>query len=246
MKPLLDFAIRRFEVLESTNTTACELAKDGAPEGTVVLAGRQTGGRGRFGRSFFSPEGTGLYFSIILRPTAQPLYLTTAAAVAVAQAAEAVTGKPMGIKWVNDVYCNGQKVCGILTEGGFANGKLDYAVLGIGINVAPPAEGFPAELAGKAGALWDTPVAAEAVESLLNEILCRFAKSYTALEKKPFLEAYRRLSLLDGKTVELLAPDGRILEQATVEGIGDEFELLVRGSDGNPRALSSGEVSIKL
>ena len=244
MKPTIHFTLHEFDVVDSTNTTAREMAANGAPEGTVVLARCQRQGRGRFGRKFFSPDGSGIYMSVILRPTENPLYITTAAAVAVAGAVQAVTDKTVGIKWVNDVYCNGKKVCGILTEGSMVDGKWEYAVLGIGINLAPPPNGFPADLIHKAGAVWETVPTDSVRDRLVAEILRRFGEFYAALGRKPFLEEYRRLSVLTGKTVKVLAPNGTEREQVTVLEIDDECSLVVKEKDGTVRRLSSGEVSV--
>ena len=140
----------------STNTLLKAQAEQGAPEGTVLIAESQTAGKGRLGRHFTSPPGTGIYFSLLLRPhcTAEKsLFITTTAAVAVCEAIEQVTGLNPQIKWVNDVYLNEKKVCGILTEASvdFENGGLNWAVLGIGINIAVPEEGFPEEIRSIAG-----------------------------------------------------------------------------------------------
>lgn len=144
--------------LDSTNAEALRRAVDGAPEGTVIVAEEQTAGRGRRGRSFFSPAGTGIYLSILVRPALaaeRAHLLTCSAAVAVAEAIEACAGVDASIKWVNDVYCRGKKVAGILTEGSFdlEGGVLQHAVVGIGVNVRPPHAGFPAEIAERAGAV---------------------------------------------------------------------------------------------
>ena len=141
-------ALTALQSTDSTNTRIRVLAEDGAPEGTVVVAAAQTAGRGRSGKSFLSPAGTGLYMSILLRPAltmGDSLLITTAAAVAVSRAIERVAGCEAKIKWVNDVYVDEKKVCGILTEGALdlENGGLRYAILGIGINICPPDGGFP-------------------------------------------------------------------------------------------------------
>ena len=242
------YTVTEYEVLDSTNTKARQLAENGAAEGMVIVAHQQEQGRGRFGRSFFSPSSTGLYMSVVLRPriaAEHALYITTAAAVAVAEAAENLTGEPTSIKWVNDVYCRGKKVCGILTEGRMDGDTLQYAVLGIGVNLAPPSEGFPDDLSDKAGALLQT-VSAETRDRLAADILERFWRYYTALEKKTFLEKYRSRSLLDGKAVHLLTTDGTPTQTVQVLGVDDEFSLIVKGEDGNIRHLSSGGVSIGL
>ncbi len=240
----MTYHVERYEQLPSTNRTAKERAQQGADEGLVIVAAHQTAGRGRFGRSFHSPDGTGLYMSVVLRPdldVEQVLYLTTAAAVAVAQTVEEMTGEYAAVKWVNDVYCRGKKVAGILTEGEWRDGKLLYAVLGIGINLVAPKDGFPADIADKAGAVFVTdPVDADTV---MRAILDRFDGYYRHLTDRPHLAEYRRRHMLNGQTVELLTIDDQPLGTAAVEGIADDFSLLIRDQDG-VRALSSGDVRV--
>ena len=148
-----------FDTVDSTNTVCLKRASGGDRRTYAAVAGGQTRGRGRRGRSFFSPDGTGLYMSILLRPSGlsadEAVKFTTIAAVAVSEAIEAVAGKTASIKWVNDIYVSGRKACGILTEASFnpEDGTLDYAVVGIGINVYEPQGGFPEEIKDRAGAL---------------------------------------------------------------------------------------------
>lgn len=152
-----------YDSLPSTNDRARELARDGAPSGTVVLAGRQTAGRGRLGRSFFSPPGAGLYMSLVLRPVLSPesaLSITAAAAVSVRRALCRLLAPKaeIRIKWVNDLLLDGKKICGILTEsgpllrGGDGAMRFSYAVVGIGINLAK-SEALPEALEPVAGSL---------------------------------------------------------------------------------------------
>lgn len=242
----MTYTFHTYEELDSTNRLAHELARNGAPEGTVVTARRQTNGRGRLGRSFYSPDGTGLYMSLLLRPSLLPEQLpliTTAAAAAVARAAEALTGEPMQIKWVNDVYYRGKKVAGILTEGVFNGSETVYAILGIGVNLSLPVGGFPPDIQQKAGALFDSPC--EKHEDLCNLILHHFETYYDTLTDKPFLEDYRNRSFLDGKTVQLLSVDDSPIETATVLGIDDDCALVVQTENGI-RHLTSGDVSLVL
>jgi BirA family biotin operon repressor/biotin-[acetyl-CoA-carboxylase] ligase len=143
--------IECYKTLSSTNTLLKQKAEAGEKEGKVAIAETQSGGKGRLGRSFFSPMGTGIYMSILLRPQLEmenAVLITTLAAVCVAQAVENVTDKQTGIKWVNDIYYNGKKICGILTEAGCdcENGRLNYAVLGIGIKVYGRQTGFQKSL----------------------------------------------------------------------------------------------------
>ncbi|MBO4693072.1 MAG: biotin--[acetyl-CoA-carboxylase] ligase [Clostridia bacterium] len=234
------------EKTDSTNEDAKKLAEAGAEEFTVVLAKKQTGGKGRLGRSFFSPEG-GLYFSVILRPelpASACLKITTAAAVSMAKAIMRTTNCPAKIKWVNDIYISSKKVCGILTEGAFdaENGRLKYAVLGIGVNVGTPKGGFPEELEDKAGALFDTSAPPSLVYfSLVNEFLSGFREYYKNVDEMPHIEEYRKYSLLDGKIVSY-KKDGKT-HTAEVCGIGDNAELIVKDKKGE-RPLLSGEVTI--
>ena len=249
-------SIRHFDVLPSTNDEAKRLAVLGAEEGTVVVADAQTAGKGRLDRTFVSPAGRGLYASLVLRPVVSPEalpLLTVAAAVAVAEAAEAVGGASLGIKWVNDVYSREGKVAGILAETAFSPaGGLDYAVLGIGVNLFPWKE-RPAE-AGPAASLFSSlPCAAEqerAREALLRQALERFFAFYRHLEEKPFLPAYRERSILTGKRVTVFSPRDKDkttpLYTAAVTGIDDEGALLLITEGGEEKRLTFGEVSLAM
>ena len=240
-------AVTALENTDSTNTCVRRLAEDGAPEGTVVVAAAQTAGRGRSGKSFLSPAGTGLYMSVLLRPQlamGDALLITTAAAVAVAHAVERVAAVTAQIKWVNDVYVDGKKVCGILTEGALdlENGGLRYAILGIGINICPPAGGFPPELAPIAGALTET--GGEALRApLAAAVLDEFFALYPHLTEKPFYDDYVSRSLLTGRQIEVLR--GGMHLPATALGIDRDLHLRVRYADGSEESLAAGEVSTR-
>jgi BirA family biotin operon repressor/biotin-[acetyl-CoA-carboxylase] ligase len=232
--------------VDSTNSEVRRLAVAGAAEGAVVIAEDQTAGRGRMGRSFFSPGGSGLYMSVLLRPTfgaSKSLYITTAAAVAAARTLEEVSGVTAGIKWVNDIYMHDRKVCGILTEGAFAleDGGLEYAVLGIGVNVNAPAGGFPEDIENKAGAVFDSPIP-DMRSRIAAGILTKFHEYYRHLEDKEFLAEYKARDVLVGHTVDVIRGDSR--RTAVVMGVTDEFELLVKYDSGAVEPLSCGEVSI--
>lgn len=232
----------------STNTVLKQMAETGAPEGTVLIAQKQTGGKGRLQRRFFSPPGTGIYMSVLLRPcilAADCLFITTASAVAVAEAIKDVCGKDARIKWVNDVYCDGKKVCGILTEASLdlESGGVAYAVLGIGINVYRPQEGYPEEIAGIAGAVLDNANGAGDLRSRMAAcVLKRFWAYYSELNKRRFLDKYKELSMIVGREVYVLRKNAS--HRAFVIGIDDDCCLRVRYSDGSEELLSSGEVSI--
>lgn len=233
--------------VDSTNAALRALAEQGAPEGTVAIAGEQSRGRGRCGRTFYSPGDTGLYLSLLLRPVhaspQQTVTLTAAAAAAMCQAMEDVGGGNPRIKWVNDIFLKGKKVCGILTEAAFSleTGAPEYVVIGAGVNVYEPKEGFPPELAGIAGALWETTVP-DGKNRLAAAFLERFLTLYEAGDTAAFLEDYRRRSLAVGRDVTVVAGDRETKAHAL--GIDDRCRLLVQYESGERAALSYGEVRI--
>lgn len=240
-----------YDQLPSTNTTARELAKDGAADGTVVIADRQSAGRGRLQRAFFSPEGTGLYMSVIVRrdlPATDALRLTTMAAVATAQAIECMIGRQVGIKWVNDIYLDGKKVCGILTEGAVVPGSasLDYAVIGIGVNVASPQGGFPEELTAIAGSVFGKVsdpyrVRCELALNILNRLMTNLKLDNPQVIHRE----YCRRSFVIGKQVTVhRGGDKPYMAQAI--GIDSDYRLMIRTSDGGEMALDSGEISVRM
>jgi len=241
-------SIHSIDVIDSTNTEAKRLAVTGAQEGTLVIASSQTSGRGRMGRSFFSPEDTGLYMSLLLRPELSPdklLNITTLAAVCVCKALESLFPVSASIKWVNDVYVGGKKVCGILTEGAFKpDGSTDYAVLGIGVNISAPASGFPNDIKTVAGSV-STRYGDEHIrEELCVQIVTAFMLSLPYISQAPHLEEYRRRSYLIGKDITVFRP-GAESYSACVVGVSDSFGLIVQLENGSVTALSSGEVSVR-
>lgn len=224
----------------------------------VLIAERQSAGKGRMGRSFHSPKSSGLYMSLLLRPRMTPEHatlLTTLAAVAVAEAIEQVTGDPVDIKWVNDVYRNGRKLCGILTEAAvdLESGMLEYAIVGIGVNLTDPEGGFPPEIRETAGSLYgENTCPAEKKTALAAAILNNFMDYYERLPETAFLDGYRKRSFLLGQDILILGamtPDGghiREAREAHAEYIDDQLRLVVTYPDGTTEALSSGEVSTRL
>ena len=242
--------IHVFPVIDSTNTLVREKAAQGQPEGYVAIANEQTEGRGRRGRSFFSPSGTGLYLSILLRPDhyspEQATRFTTMAAVAMCEAIEEISDECAQIKWVNDIFVRGRKVCGILTEAALdlESRLLDYAVLGTGINVYVPKEGFPKEIAGSAGAVL-TEEKDDVKNRLAGAFLNHFMKYYRSREQSSYIEAYQKRSLAIGREVTVISPNCST-RTAFAYGVDEECRLLVRYEDGKTEALSSGEISIRL
>ena len=240
--------IHIYETIDSTNTRAKELAAQGAPHGTVLIARQQTAGRGRMGRSFFSPKDAGLYLSLILRPQCTPtelMHLTCATAVAACDAVEDATGFRPNIKWINDLVWGSRKLGGILTELSVTPGscKVDYAIIGIGINCDKTA--YPQELAEIALSLQEVTgrtVSPDLLAAKLLERLCRM-DGMLLTEKDAILASYRKNCVTLGKAVTVHSAQG--VYEATALDIDSEGALLVQTKDGNTQAVSSGEVSVR-
>lgn len=239
-----------YDSLDSTNNRAKELALSGAEHGTVVLANQQTSGKGRLGRSFFSPKN-GIYLSIIVKPDfdlTKAVLITAAAAVSSAEAIHKVTGYETSIKWVNDVYVDGKKVCGILTEGvaDIETGLIENIIIGIGINTSN--EDFPQELEGIAGALKGDYSPSE----LAADVIMRMLDFAEDPENRSFIETYRSKSMVIGKTVTVYNgiytkdPSEVPSRPARVLDIDDDGGLVVIYTDGSRETLTSGEISIRL
>lgn len=216
-----------YKELVSTNDTAKGMAENGAPEGALVVAEYQSGGRGRAGHTFYSPKG-GIYMSLILRPSFPDFTLITpAAAVAVCKAVSDL-GFDCGIKWVNDIYKNGKKVCGILTESNINSG---WAVLGIGINTVCPGENAP-EIAGW---LYD----GEADNGMITDkVLDEFIKIYEKMPDRSFISYYREKSVLKGRMLLINGAEYKY------KGIDDDFGLIVSDNEKDVKFIC-GEVSVK-
>lgn len=239
-----------FDSIESTNTTAKDLARQGAPNGTVLIADHQTCGRGRRGRSFHSPAGAGIYMSVILRPQCLPtqiMHLTCAAAVAACDAVEAAAGIRPGIKWTNDLVFGKRKIAGILTELSMAStGALDYAIIGIGINCCQSESDFPEEIrqiAGSLASVTGNPVQRETVAAALMDAF--FCMSETLLtEKNALMEQYRKDCITLGQEISVVKADGNS-RHGTALSIDEDGALLVRFSDNSLETVNSGEVSVR-
>ena len=232
--------LHEYESLESTNKTLMDMAKDGAPAGTAVWAHVQTGGRGRLGRSFCSPEG-GIYVSILLPLAADSeaaIKVTAMSGVAVMRTINQVCHKKCGIKWVNDIIYEEKKVCGILAQG--YDGK---AVVGIGVNYRTDLEKLPEDVREVASGLYrpneDAPDERAFTEALLRNVweLC------TAGDEN-WLEEYKSSSTILGKEV-LIMQAGNVTGSGTATEIDDNCFLHVVGDDGKEMILSTGEVSIR-
>lgn len=235
--------------VDSTNDRLKHLAKAGAPHGTGLMADHQTGGHGRRGRSFLSPPGVGIYYSLLLRPDCAPtdlMHLTCAVATAVCDAIETSAGFRPGIKWTNDLVFGGRKLCGILTELGMTpQGTLDYVILGVGVNCCQKLEDFPPELRSFAGSLAMAaghPVRRAEVAAAMMQSLCAMAQSLLT-GREAMLRRYRRDCVTIGQEISLLRGDqvrhGRAMD------VDDQGALVVAFPDGTIETVSSGEVSVR-
>lgn len=236
------------QLVDSTNTRLKAEAHT-TPTGSALLAEEQSGGRGTHGRSFQSPRGDGLYLSVLIRPhvgLADLLTLTGWVAVAAREGVAKASGAPVDIKWLNDLYLNGKKLCGILTE--FAllaeSGEPDYVVIGMGVNMNQTAETFAAQgLGGIATslALEGCPVEQNHLAVCLLEALDKLNREFPA-KRTDYLERYRARCVTLGRRVSF---DGEgTLQTGTVSGVDDSFALLVDGDDGKQHAVSSGTVKM--
>ena len=235
-----------YKTVESTNIVARGMAMNGADSGTVVIAEEQTSGYGRNGKSFFSPYGTGIYMSIILnlkkeKKIFNSSFITTAAAMAVSKSIEEISNENTQIKWVNDVFINGKKVCGILTEGAFSfeDGKLDYAVIGIGINVNFPKNGFPEEINNIAVSINKMQNNKDIRNILIAKILERMYEYY--FNNVAFYDEYKKRSFLIGKKVSLNIDNEEHIVK--VLDIDKTFALVAEFQDGKIDRIVSGSVN---
>ena len=231
---------------DSTNLWIKRLAKEGASEGTLALAEFQSAGRGRLGRSWEVPEGTSVMMSILLRPKFEPQYapmLTLVMGMAVAKAVKTL-GFDVSIKWPNDVVVSHKKICGILTEMGVRDGKIDYAVIGVGINVN--IKEFPEEMADKATSLYlesGKEFDRSQIPGLVMEAFEEYYEKFAATcDLSGLKEEYESILANYNQPVRVLAKEPY---EGVARGITDGGELLVEKTDGTIVAVSAGEVSVR-
>lgn len=241
----------KFDTLQSTNVTAVDLAKNGAAEGTVIVAETQEGGRGRMKRVWNSPKG-GLWFSIILRPQIDPQYaaqITLLTGVTVAKALRKLyeTEKVM-IKWPNDLLLDGKKICGILSEMQLdENGNVDYAVVGVGINVALAKDAFPRELQDVATSLNESLNKKYTCDQVLDQVLSELKELYDkwlCRGAKVILEPWRVLNCTLDKKVHVKDND-EVIFSGTVIGINEYGAIVVDDGNGNTQVYDFGEISLR-
>ena len=240
-------SLKVLETVDSTNQEAKRLLADGAGDLAVVLSSHQTKGKGRLGRTFYSPPGTGLYLSVIVKrelDMSDAILVTSAAAVAVRETLSVYTDRDIGIKWVNDLYIEGKKVSGILTEGtsSFESGKMESMIIGIGINLFPPEEGFPEEIRNIATALFESPT--PQVNTIAASLIEHVAAILEQLHDRSVMNRYRNYSIVLDRTVSVT--QGSLSYTATVTAINDDGSLTVTDDQGEKRVLNSGEISLRV
>ena len=246
---------------DSTNTQLKRMVAEGEKRDLCLISEAQTGGRGRHGRSFYSPDDTGIYFSFLLHPNVSAMeatFLTTMAAVAEAKAIDDLNctdGYETQIKWVNDLLVRNKKITGILTESSISmeDYSLEYVIVGIGINLYEPAGGFPADIKDTAGAIvtGNSPT-----ENLKNNIVAKtiinFMNYYKDFPKRSYMEDYRRKCFVLGKPITLLNSDhseridARGHSRGVAIDVADDGRLLVEYPDGIREYISSGEISVRI
>ncbi len=229
----------------STNDELKRLAADRTQNNILFVARRQTAGKGRMGRSFYSPQDSGVYMSLLVRPELEAEHctlLTSIAAVAVAQIIEQEMGRSVDIKWVNDIYVDGKKVCGILTESSFSGKRVSHSVVGIGINITQSPNGFPDEIRDIAGAL-----VSEDEQELKNRVIAktvnRFMDYYKALPEMKFRDEYEKRLLWKGRKINVISADS--VYSAEIKGLDEMCHLIVEDDKGTRQVLKSGEITIR-
>jgi BirA family biotin operon repressor/biotin-[acetyl-CoA-carboxylase] ligase len=240
-----------YKTIDSTNSFAKNLAVLGAPHGKTIIADTQTGGRGRFGHTYYSPAGNSIYLSVVIRPqflAEESLLITSAAAVAVCDTLMEVAGLDSRIKWVNDVFSVGnsssppRKLCGILAEASFnmETGGLDHAVIGIGININNTS--FPPELRGIASSVYLETKRFQSRNLIAAEILNNLEKRLDTIKSGGFMDDYRARSMVIGKRIKVT--NGNSIYSASVDDIDDCGRLLLTDKFGKKSTLASGSIML--
>jgi BirA family biotin operon repressor/biotin-[acetyl-CoA-carboxylase] ligase len=233
--------------IDSTNNYAKQLARENAENGTAVVADYQTAGRGRLGRSFISPKGTGIYLSVIIRnnmSVSSAQLITSCAAVAAAEAIEELCGCDVKIKWVNDLFLGGRKICGILTESslGTVVGTLEYVIIGIGVNVYSLKGHIDSELEKIASSIEDETGKRISRSRLCAVLLEKLEMHLEKIESREFIKEYQRRSMIIGETV-IIEEKGKSRTGKAVS-IADDAGLTIKFDDGEIRTINSGEARI--
>ncbi len=233
-----EIKIHEYNVTDSTNRVLLDMAREGAPCGTVVWAHRQESGRGRLGRSFSSPEG-GIYISMLLPLKRDGICLTAMAGVAVRRTISQVCGRTCGIKWVNDLILDGKKVCGIL-----AQGCGDKVVMGIGVNYCTDLDSLPEEVRSIATSIYDGPKGAPPMRDFVD-VLVENVYGLCYGEDENWLEEYKSSSTIVGNKVKIMQA-GAVTGEGLAVAIDDDCFLHVVDDLGRQTVLSTGEVSVRV
>ena len=234
------YSFLMLDTVDSTNTLAKQLAKEGVKMPLIIIADHQSAGRGRLGRSFYSPSEAGLYMSVLIDPKSENIdlgLLTQFAAVATSKAIEKLCSTGVGIKWVNDILIDGKKICGILCEAGTDENGVGFAVIGIGVNILQ--KKFPDDIKDIAGSIYSTTGAIVDRAELAAQII-KNLDSYS----KDFMDDYRARSIVLGRVVRVINHDNEYL--ATAVAINDDGSLLVVDDTKEERNLCFGEISLRL
>lgn len=231
------------DTTDSTNNEAKKLVASGETSDMLITAEEQTKGRGRSGHSFYSPDGTGLYMTLVLHPKLsvdESVFLTTAAAVSVVKAIKEITGRDSSIKWVNDVFMDGKKVCGILTEAvsDFETMTVSAVIVGIGINISTSL--FPEDIRKTAGSIGGNACIRNELAAKISENLISLCKK---LPDKSYMDDYRKYSFIPGKKITYTK--NGCAYSATAEYITNDAYLVVKRDDGTEEILKSGEISVR-
>ncbi|KNZ42543.1 biotin--[acetyl-CoA-carboxylase] ligase [Acetobacterium bakii] len=243
-----NLVIKAYKTIGSTNQVAKKMAMDGESHGTVVIAEEQTQGRGRMGRDFYSPAGSGIYMSLILRPdvyASEAVLVTTAASVGVYRAIKKVTDKDPQIKWVNDIYLEDRKICGILTEAvtNFETGLVECVIIGIGVNFRLPENNFPGELNDVAGSLFREKPDTLTRNRLAAEIINAVLELCNDLGNRDFLKEYKAHSMVLGHEISVCQHNSWLPARAI--DISEDGGLIIENEAGQLQTLNSGEISIR-
>lgn len=244
---LKQYEVHYYEQINSTNKRAKELASLDAKHGTLIVANEQTAGSGRYGRVFESPKDSGIYMSMILKPEEMllkdPTLITAYAAVIVSDVIEGMMGKKVGIKWVNDLFLDGKKVCGILTEAvtNFESGQIEWIVLGIGINLTTSSDEFSEEVRKRAGSL----IGKEVIISR-NELVARIFKEFILPNQQMTIEEimslYKEKSIILNKRV--IIQQGKEEVSCIVKDIDSKGQLVIQTESGEIKTFNSGEIRV--
>lgn len=235
-----------YEEIPSSNVKAKELALNGEKEFTVVIAKRQTQGKGRLGRKFISDSENGLYMSIIFKPDLSPancVDITVLTAVAVLEAIKETSQAFPKIKWINDIYINDRKVCGILAESTCENNKLTNVIVGVGINITPPKNGFDKEIQDIATSIFEKTTPENYKEMLCAKIIDNIIYHYNNMNKKAYMATYKEYSNIIGKEVDVYV--GNEIIQGIAIDINEKAELVVKTKNNDICVFNSGEARVR-